>query len=764
MKKYNTILWICFVIGSNLVSGQYFFEHPGGTYRQVSVTDQSKQDYTYAWAGGMNSCQFGEIDLNLDGIMDLIVFDRHGDRLMTFINGGEPNTTDYAYAPEFVQAFPDLYDWVILRDYNNDGLQDIFTYARQYPGIIVYKNISTTGLEFELEVYPFLTSLQGGGQVNILTTDVDYPGIEDIDGDGDLDILTFWGLGSFVEYHQNQSMELYGIPDSLDYVEVTQCWGRFAESDESNVIYLDTCNFNNNSSTREPLKTTRTRHTGSTFLLIDLDADNDKDLVLGDVDYPNPIRLINGGDMNEAFMISQDPAFPSYDKPVNLFSMPAAAFIDIDNDAKKDLLLSPFDPSLVTSENYRSSWLYSNSGENNTPVFHFEQNNFLQENMIDVGSGAYPVLADYDGDGLLDLFISNFGYYMYSYYAPGMFLHSVYYSAIALFRNSGTPSSPHFSQVTHNLAGLQKLHLTGIYPAFGDLDGDNDTDMLIGHENGTLMFLENTAGAGQTMDFADPVPDYQAIDVGAFSTPQLFDLNGDGLPDLIIGEEAGNLNYFENTGNAANPQFTMVTDSLGKVNVTDPNLSYTGFSTPCFFKNSGAETELIVGSESGKLYYFKNIDDNLTGSFEENDSLFLLLDNEPVAFSNGIRTGVAIGEFDQDGFFELVVGNYAGGLNYYAGIPSPVSGIPSTRHTVPTVNLWPNPATEHLNVMIVTDLNQTCNLEILDLTGRKLLNQIAVINSQQTINIADLQPGVYVLTIGFNGMHSLFQHRFIKIR
>ncbi|MCB2219078.1 MAG: T9SS type A sorting domain-containing protein [Bacteroidetes bacterium] len=763
MKKYNTILWICFVIGSNLVSGQYFFEHPEGTYRQVSVTDQSKQDYTYAWAGGMNSCQFGEIDINLDGIMDLIVFDRHGDRLMTFINGGEPNNIDYAYAPEFVQAFPDLYDWVILRDYNNDGLQDIFTYAREYPGIIVYKNVSTTELEFKLEVYPFLTSLQGGGPVNILTTDVDYPGIEDIDGDGDLDILTFWGLGSFVEYHQNQSMELYGIPDSLDYVEVTQCWGRFAESDESNVIYLDTCNFNN-SSRSKALNSLRNRHTGSTFLLIDLDADNDKDLVLGDVDYPNPIQLINGGDINEAFMISQDPAFPSYDKPVNLFSMPAATYMDIDNDAKKDLLFSPFDPSLVTSENYRSSWLYSNSGENNAPVFHFEQNNFLQERMIDVGSGAYPVLADYDGDGLQDLFIANFGYYMYSYYEPGMFLHSVYYSAIALFRNAGTISSPKFSQVTHNFAGLQKLHMTGIYPAFGDLDGDNDVDMLIGHEDGTLMYLENIAGPGAEMDFADPVPDYQGIDVGVYSTPQLFDLNGDGLSDLIIGEEAGNLNYYENTGNAANPQFILVTDSLGKVNVTDPNLSYTGYSTPCFFKNPNQETELIVGSESGELYYFKNIENNLTGAFNENDSLYLLLDNEPVTFSNGIRTAVAIAELNQDGFYEMIVGNYAGGVNYYAGIPSPVSGIHSRYRASTMVNVWPNPAKNILYVMVNADQGASCYLEICDLTGRKLWHQEGLTNTRKEINISDLDPGVYLLTVRFGNKAAGIQERFIKVQ
>ena len=30
----------------------------------------------YPWAGGMNSCQFGSIDLNFDGKSDLVIFDR----------------------------------------------------------------------------------------------------------------------------------------------------------------------------------------------------------------------------------------------------------------------------------------------------------------------------------------------------------------------------------------------------------------------------------------------------------------------------------------------------------------------------------------------------------------------------------------------------------------------------------------------------------------------------------------------------------------
>ena len=750
-SKISPVLVLFALLFSFYSYSQLFFQQNSSRGEKIAVFNESKNQYANPWAGGMNSCQFGEIDLNLDGIKDLFVFDRNGDRILTFINGGTAGTIDYTFAPEYRDKFPELFQWVKLVDYNMDGKEDIFAYSPGFAGIQVYKNVSTTTLEFQLEVYPYITSYQGGGYVNILTTYADYPGITDIDNDGDIDIITFWGLGSFVEYHQNRSMEKYGIPDSLDFIQVSDCWGHFAENEESNKLYLDTCVGGGNQLSLFSPDETKDRHTGSTFLFLDMDGDNIKDLLLGDVDYPNLIQLTNGGTLEEAYITAYDTLFPSYDHTVHLFSMPVAAYIDIDNDDVKELLVSPFDPSPVTSENFTSVWLYDNSGSNNSPVFGLVKDNFLQEGMIDLGAGAYPVFYDYDSDGLSDLLISNFGYYIYSYYKPGMLLQSVYWSDIALLRNTGTATNPSFEFITRDYAGLSKEKLTGIYATFGDVDGDGDADMIIGYEEGSLWFYENIAGQGAIPQYAGPVKDYQNINVGFFSTPQLFDLNEDGLLDLIVGERKGNLNYYENNGTATNPVFTFVTDSLGKVNVTDNSVSYYGYSTPCFFKDQQGDIKLIVGSEQGKIFYFENIEGNLEGAFTESDNLHTLINDEPFEIEKGMRSAAAIADLNNDGWLDLVTGNYSGGLNFYEGVEKPdVFGVEETELNAGDVMIYPNPANRQINISISTKGNISYDYFVSSITGT-IVKKGSIDGRESVIDISSLKPGIYILGINVSG-------------
>jgi hypothetical protein len=273
--------------------------------------------------------------------------------------------------------------------------------------------------------------------------------------------------------------------------------------------------------------------------------------------------------------------------------------------------------------------------------------------------------------------------------------------------------------------------------------------MILGHKEGDLWLFENTAGQGQPMNFNLPVQTYQGIDVGNFSTPQLFDLNADGLIDLVIGEENGNLNFYQNTGSIADPVFTFVTDSLGKVNVTDYQFSYTGFSTPCFFKTMQNETRLLVGSEQGKVFYYKNIEGNIADEFEENDSLFLIIDNQPFEIQNGIRTGAAIGDINSDGNFDLLIGNYSGGLNYYSGQnPPPVIGLIDYSEPILKFELFPNPASEQINLNIFgNDPSADFIINIYNILSEKVYSSIQNSSQKITVSLGSLPAGVYICRI-----------------
>jgi hypothetical protein len=705
--------------------------------QNIVVKDSTLNTLANPWGGGINACQFSQIDLNFDGIKDIFIFDRSAMKILPFINNGAPNTFSYTFAPEYSEKFPKLHDWVILTDYNQDGKEDIFTYGAG--GITVYKNTSTVsgGLSFVL-VTNMINSLQGPNYTNLLVTQVDYPAISDVDNDGDLDIITFFGLGAYVEYHRNLSQETYGNSDSLKYELQEYCWGNFAENTNNNSIQLNiTCPWSTKTAILENEKS-GAKHTGSTLLAEDLDGDLDKELIVGDVDYPNLILLTNGGSPSNADMTAKDSTFPSNSLPVNLFSFPVPALLDINNDGKKDLLVSPFEANINVSENYQSCWYYENTGTSSHPVFEFQKNNIFQSDMIETGAGAYPVFADYNADGLQDMFIGNFGRYDSSYYSLG-YLYSVFNSSIALYKNIGTQSAPVFQFVTNDFAGTSSQKINGIVPTFGDLDGDGDEDMLIGDTKGNIYYYQNTAGVGNQMNMVlfDTIP----IDVGDFSTPQLVDLDEDSLLDLVIGEKKGNLNYYKNTGSNTNPVFTLETDSLGHIEIIDHSWSNYGYSVPCFFKDSANHWQLFVGSESGYIFHYKDIESNLSGNFTlESPTLGHIY--------NGLKSAPAVAFLNSDKYPELITGNISGGVSYYNGTTPQPESVNEIQVEPFSILISPNPASSMVQIDIDSkSFEKEFIVEIYSPVGKMLIRKSFYFQCSVKLSTENLVSGIYLCRV-----------------
>lgn len=682
-----------------------------------------------AWAGGLNYSQLSDFDFDFDGDMDLFIFDRSSNNIRVFTQEGEGSNKYYQFVYDSKSYFPsDLRYRSTLVDYDQDGRKDLFTYG--IAGIKVYRNVgdAVSGLQWEL-VSNLLQTVVPNGDQHLYVSSSDIPAIVDVDFDGDIDVLTFHIGGEHMEYHQNQSMELYGIPDSLIFIQKNECWGKFREDFSTNLITLNDPNAPCvGGNIGNPMKSNGA-HAGSTTLALDYDNSGVMDLVIGDVAFPNLNLLINGGTApnTDSPMISVDNAFPSNTTPASMHLFPASFLLDVDFDGVKDLIVCPNARNI--SEDEKSVHFYKNLGSNALPNFIFSQYDFLQDEMIDNGRGSIPIIVDINEDGLEDLLIANRSRYKAVLDAEASWTY---------YQNTGTASDPVFTFVDDNYFNLTALGF-GLrsVPTFGDLDNDGDKDMLIGIENGTIVYVQNqSTGSGSV--FTTTVQNYpdntgQPISNGVFSFPQLFDLDDDGLLDLIIGTKTGELTYYRNTGTSSTPEFTLYNSLLGNVDVNTSNPD--GFATPHFIRHNDT-TYLILGDKDGRTNFYTGIDGNL----DPTDS-FTLETNNLSGINTQAYSAFAVADLNNNGNLELYAGQDLGGIFRFEHDENSNASIGDIDPS--SLNVYPNPTRSLITL-------STNDYQIETVTLINLQSQIVWSDETSTnkveVDLVDYPAGVYFVS------------------
>ena len=697
-----------------------------------------------AWVGGLNNPVFSEFDINQDGLADLFVYDKAGWKPLVFINTGSAGHPSYTYAPEYDRMFPPgLRDWALLRDYNHDGAPDIFAVTTG-ASMCVYKGYrSGNFLGYNL-AYPQMFYRSGNFKASVFTYADNMPVIMDVNGDGDLDILApDQGGGISLDYYQNMAVDSGFSGDSLVFVLGSTCrdqaWGGFFEDVNDCGVTLAQC--------KKELLIDSTqgggsglRHMGGACCGFHYRNDKVVSLLLADVSCATVKFLENDGDSSFSNVLHYDTIFPRYDQPVYMPVFPCAYTVDADNDGYQDLFISPFASNANQAgqaEDIKVVQYYHNIGIDSINKFHYTGDTMLTSGIVDIGTESHAVFFDYDNDGLMDIVLGNYGQFQTSGYPK---------SYLALYKNIGSDTVPKYEETNLNWNSLSTYQLNGIFPAFGDLDGDGKPDMVIGDSYGNISFFHN--GGTTTASYPSMTnSNWFGINVGSNAAPFIYDVNGDGLNDLVVGSKSNNIFYYWNFGTATNPLFSRdsVNTSFGNIKVYDTHVVGTppGYATPFIIKENGT-TVVYSGSQIGTIRkYALNADSLRRGSFAA-------LDTNVLGTKPGLRSNVSVADINHDGINDYLTGNIRGGMNLYSdvnwGNTPVISSITEPSNSNGQMDVFPNPARDKVICRIAKEGAILESVVLYDLLGEMIsvpMNKES--NNTIALSMSGISNGIYVI-------------------
>lgn len=669
--------------------------------------------YAAPWNGGLNSPEYNTMDLNGDGLDDLVLYDRMAQKVITWLRIDDA----FEYAPHYEDQFPDdVYNWLLLRDFNCDGIKDLFT---GHPfGIRVYRNVSTEG-EILWEHVPFYDGnspsevvLTKGlsGRINLQIQFDDLPAISDADGDGDIDIFVMnYGGSGMIQFHKNYSMERLGICDSLDFELADPWWGDVRECE------CDEFAFNNEDC---PVGG-RTNHAGGkSLMLMDGDGDGFQDLLISEGECGILNMLDNNGTI-DAPMIGDAPRFPTgIAEEFNLY--PTAYFEDVDFDNARDLIVAPniFSKSSYDVNLRESNWFYKNVGSDSNPEFQLVTKSFLQDLMIDVGDNAVPAFSDEDGDGDFDMFVSN----------------NELPATIRFYRNIGTPFEPAFQLESNDYLGLSAEGFILMKIQFADLNSDGRIDLAFTAtrpvENYTdVFYLLNKNVKGH--DFSGQKLTRLNFQTTRGDNVSFIQADDDSRVDILKGKANGAVEFWKNTGSTT---FVLQGgDFLGMAaNVFSTRRSFASADL-----NADGRADLVVGDESGRIKVvsaFRDISiaDDLIEDVVLNDETM-----NYYAPNLGGRIWPATVNLYGTGKPVIVLGSVLGGVRMLRST--------NDASLSPQIQVYPNPVASAREKLTISSTHDAV-LQIFSARGQQI-RPLITIPAKKAVQLAltDYAAGLYVL-------------------
>ncbi len=238
---------------------------------------------------------------------------------------------------------------------------------------------------------------------------------------------------------------------------------------------------------------------------------------------------------------------------------------DLDKDGTKELVFGSNSTNFYVLRSNGAEWMDGDGNPATQGVFK------VLGSIYNYGT---PALADIDGDGFLDIVYSGWDGYLYAWHSNGtnlpgfpIYLEGNSNSSVAIgYLDGPSDTQPEIvaasggsddSLYVFEPNGLRragfpvKLKTSGgtgkqPSPALADIDGDGFLDIVAASTDGKLYVYDRNG----TLLPAFANVRYSSVTNGATteSSPVVADINGDGYPDIVIGDEGGTLSAFDHNG------------------------------------------------------------------------------------------------------------------------------------------------------------------------------------------------------------------------
>ncbi|MFT5513087.1 MAG: hypothetical protein ACI8SE_001487 [Bacteroidia bacterium] len=361
----------------------------------------------------------------------------------------------------------------------------------------------------------------------------------------------------------------------------------------------------------------------------------------------------------------------------------APILADMDGDGDQDLILATNGDYGITKELADYLVYYENIGDKTTPVFQLKKTDYLglQKDSIQRLS---PCLGDLNRDGKPELLVGRLN------------------GTLSLYSIIGSGSTATASKLSDKTYGIQLDQATT--PNLADVDGDDYIDLVIGSYSGNSVYYRNTS----------------KTDVPVFEKLQ------DTLGGILPG--------FWRLETWYNPDNNDFYDTL-----VFKNISY---SAPVIKDLDGnGDPEFILGDERGKVTIYRDIrrGDITKFTLVEEDPFHLSGVNTCYDYNFGALAKPAFGDLNNDGKLDMVVGTERGG--FHIALASGGCNVGIANHKVQKpLNIYPNPTTGAIQFEGIN--TRQARFILINIQGQTIYNQ--TINPNDVVDISFISEGIYV--------------------